>query len=116
MSDVSSELKLQPRERNWASLNLCLGIGILVSIGLPLAYRSLNVVTEREIQEKTIADLEGKLARSRMLNARLNREMQLAATDPDYLETYARDHVTPGYMKKGEIIFRLPEAGGTAHD
>lgn len=109
MNDASSELKPQPRERNWAGLNLCLAVLIVVALAIPLTFGSLSVVKEREAQEKEIIDLEGRLERARMFNARLSREMQLATTDPEYLETFARDNVTPGYMKKGEIIFRLPE-------
>ncbi len=111
MNDTSSELKPQSRERNWAGLNLCLFVLIVVAVALPFTFRSLSVVKEREAQDKEITELEAKLERARMFNTRLSREMQLASTDPEYLETFARDNVTPGYMKKGEIIFRLPEKG-----
>lgn len=115
MNGDLSEFKKRPREWNWTSLNLCLTVLIAVGIALPLTYRSLGVVKEREAQEKTIAELEGKIDRARVQFRRLSREVQLAATDSEYLGTFARDHVTPGYMKPGEIIFRLPSKVGGFH-
>ena len=42
-----------------------------------------------------------------MQHRRLTRDVSLLNTDPEYLSLFARDGLTPGYMKEGETIFRL---------
>ena len=42
-----------------------------------------------------------------MQHRRLTRDVSMLGTDRDYLSIFARDGLTPGYMKPGEIIFRL---------
>ena len=107
MSDASSEFQYSARDRIWSKLNKCLGVLIAVGIALPLAYRSLPVVREKEEQDKYLAGLEAKLDAARMQNRRLSRDVDALKTDGEYLAIYARDRLIPGYMKEGELIFRI---------
>ena len=107
MSDASSEIHFSARDRIWSKLNKCLGVLIAVGIALPLAYRSLPVVKEKAAQDATLAALETNLDAARMQNRRLHRDVEMLKTDGEYLAMYARDRLTPGYMKDGELIFRI---------
>lgn len=114
MSDRFSQPKRKLRDRNWTGLNLCLLVLILVGVALPLTYKSLGVVKEKEVQDRLLAELEKKRDRARIQNQRLSREVQLAVADPEYQETLARDHGETGHMKKGEVIFRIMGGGPSA--
>jgi cell division protein FtsB len=105
--DASSEIGYTSRERIWSKLNKCLGVFIAVGIAIPLAYRSLPVVKEKAAQDMKIADLERMIAMANMQKNRLDRDVELLKTDPEYLGIYARDNLSPGYMKEGETIFRI---------
>ena len=107
MGDASSEFGYSSRDRIWAKLNKCLGVFIAVGIVLPLAYRSLPVVKEKSAQDARVAELEARLETALMQHRRLTRDVSMLGTDRDYLSIFARDGLTPGYMKPGEIIFRL---------
>jgi cell division protein FtsB len=113
VGDASSEIGYSSRDRIWAKLNKCLGVFIAVGIVLPLAYRSLPVVKEKSAQDAKVAELEARLETALMQHRRLSRDVSLlTSTDPEYLSMFARDGLTPGYMKEGEVIFRL-ERGQT---
>jgi cell division protein FtsB len=105
--DASSEIGYSSRDRIWAKLNKCLGVFIAVGIVLPLAYRSLPVVKEKAAQDAKVAELQSRLENALMHHRRLERDVSLLKTDPDYLSIFARDGLEPGYMKEGETIFRL---------
>jgi cell division protein FtsB len=105
--DASSEIGFSSRDRIWAKLNKCLGVFIAVGIVLPLAYRSLPVVKEKAAQDAKVAELETRLETAQMHHRRLERDVSLLKTDRDYLSMFARDGLSPGYMKEGETIFRL---------
>ena len=107
MGDASSEIGFSSRDRIWSKLNKCLGVFIAVGIVLPLAYRSLPVVKEKAAQDAKLAELEARLETAQMLHRRLARDVSLLTTDPDYLSMFARDNLPPGYMRDGEIIFRI---------
>ena len=106
MSDAF-EIQYTSRERIWSKLNKCLLVFIGAGIALPLLYRSLPVVKEKAAQDGRVKELEEKIESSRMLNNRLKREVSLLETDPEFAAIYARDRLTPGYMKDGELIFRI---------
>jgi cell division protein FtsB len=107
VGDASSEIGYSSRDRIWSKLNKCLGVFIAVGIVLPLAYRSLPVVKEKAAQDAKMAELESRLETAQMQHRRLTRDVSLLNTDPEYLSLFARDGLTGGYMKEGEIIFRL---------
>ena len=107
MGDASSEIGFSSRDRIWSKLNKCLGVFIAVGVVLPLAYRSLPVVKEKAAQDAKVADLETRLESALMQHRRLSRDVTLLRTDPEYLSIYARDALSPGYMKEGETIFRI---------
>ena len=107
MSDASLEIQYTSRERIWSKLNKCLLVFIGAGIALPLLYRALPIVKEKAAQDSRAKELEEKIESSRMLNNRLKREVSLLETDPEFAAIFARDRLTPGYMKEGELIFRI---------
>ena len=107
MSDASLEIQYSSRERIWSKLNKCLLVFIGAGIALPLLYRALPIVKEKAAQDARMKELEELVDKKRMENNRLKREVQLLETDPEYAAIFARDRLTPGYMKEGEVIFRI---------
>ncbi len=107
MNDVASEHNYRPRPNVWSRLNVCLGVFIAVVVALTLTYQALPFVKEKATQDTKIAELGTNLDAARMFNKRLALEVRLLQTDPDFLAVYARDRLTPGYMREGETIFRI---------
>ena len=108
MIDAASEFKHAPRERHLSRLNKILVVLIAVGVVVPVAYRTLPVVKDKNAQDATLAAAEAELDETRMLCARLTKEVHLLRNDSDYLGIFARDQVSPGYMEKGETIFQFP--------
>jgi cell division protein FtsB len=107
VNDVSSEHSYRPRTTVWSRLNICLGVFIAFVVALTLGYQVLPFVKEKATQDTKIAELGKNLDAARMYNKRLALEVRLLQTDPDFLAVYARDRLTPGYMREGETIFRI---------
>jgi cell division protein FtsB len=105
---AASDFKPQPRERDFSRLNQILIVLIAVVLAAPIAYQKLPLVREKALQETELASAEAQLEETRMLHARLTKEVSLLETDPEYLGVFARDLVDPGYMDRGETIFRFP--------
>jgi cell division protein FtsB len=84
-----------------------LGLALAAGLVVVVTYRSLPWVKEKAAQDARAAELQEKLDQAQMLNHRLNREITRLQNDPDFLAVYARDRVVPGYMKPGEIIYRI---------
>jgi cell division protein FtsB len=104
---ASSELIFAPRDKILSRLNKVLVVLIAVGLALPFAYRRIPLVQEKAALDKSLADAETLLVKAQMLNKRLEREVKLLQTNPEYLAIYVRDRVNPGYMEKGETIFRF---------
>ncbi len=107
MKDSSSHLRQAPPERFLTRLNKILVALIVAAAVIPLTYRALPGVSEKAAQDKQLAAAEAELDEARMINSRLTREVTLLRNDSEYLSIFARDAVSPGYMKPGETIFRL---------
>lgn len=107
MKDVASELGRRPRTSIWSRFNVILGLALAAGLVVVMTYRSLPWVKEKDAQDARAAQLQDKLDQAQMLNQRLNREITRLQNDPDFLAVYARDRVVPGYMKQGEVIYRV---------
>ncbi len=107
MNDLSSELSYRHRTNVWNRLNVCLGVLIAIVVAFTLGFHALPFVKEKSTQDMKIGELGKNLDAARMFNKRLALEVRLLQTDPDFLAVYARDRLTPGYMREGETIFRI---------
>lgn len=100
------------RRRNpavWHYLNRFLTVLIVIA---GLLFVALTFYPEWRHRNSLAARLEeeqAKLAAEQLLQKKREREVNLLQTDPEYVETIARDKL--GVMKEGETIFRLD--GGT---
>jgi cell division protein FtsB len=103
------EIALHHKSRTciWSRLNIFLSVLIAAGICILVLYRNLPWIKDREMQDARVSELEGQIDSARMLNKRLTREVTLLQTNPEYLAIYARDRLSPGYMKQGETIFRI---------
>jgi cell division protein FtsB len=108
VKDAASHFQHAPPERFLTRLNKILIALIVAAAVIPLTYRVLPGVSEKARQDEMLATMEAQLDEARMVNSRLAREVTLLRNDGEYLSLFARDAVTPGYMKPGETIFRLP--------
>jgi cell division protein FtsB len=107
VKDAASHFQHAPPERFLSRLNKVLLALIVTAAVIPLTYRVLPGVSEKARQDEMLTTMEAQLEDARMVNSRLTREITLLRNDGEYLSLFARDAVTPGYMKPGETIFRL---------
>jgi cell division protein FtsB len=114
VKDVASELGRRPRTSIWSRFNVILGLALAAGLVVVVTYRSLPWVKEKAAQDAHASELQDKLDQAQMLNHRLNREITRLQNDPDFLAVYARDRVVPGYMKQGEVIYRIEKGDVTA--
>ena len=91
----------------WQQLNRILR-GLLC-IAFALVIISLFIPQHKKLtQSRTeIDNLQAQVTEQKMRLARQTREVNLLKTDPEYLETIARDRLD--LMKDGETIFRLEQ-------
>ena len=92
----------------WQQLNRVLRF--LLAIAFLLVIVSLFLPQYKKIKQSRaeIDALQSQVTEQKMLLARQTREVNLLKTDPEYLETIARDRLD--LMKEGETIFRLEES------
>jgi cell division protein FtsB len=107
VKEAVSELSRRPRISIWSRFNVVLGLALAVGLVIAVTYRNLPWVKEKAAQDARATELTTKLENARMLNQRLNREVNRLQNDPEFLAVFARDRVVPGYMKPGETIFRI---------
>jgi len=62
-------------------------------------------VNELHVYREKVETKQSELEAAKKLNAEQNEKLHLLQTDPEYVETIARDRLD--LMKEGETIFRL---------
>ncbi len=98
----------------WHRLNRVLTVFVVAGLFLLIGVMFYPVWHKQQDMRRNIVALERVQSEK---NARLRaaqRELELLRTDPDYVETIARDRL--GLMKPGETIFRVefPRTIGTS--
>lgn len=98
----------------WSRLNRLLTVFVLVGVLVLVGIMFYPVWQKQQDMRRNIAALERDKAKKSILLRDAHREIELLRTDPDYVETIARDRL--GLMKPGETIFRveLPRTLGTS--
>jgi len=91
----------------WQQLNRILRC--LLAVALTLVIISLFIPQHKKLTQSRaeIDNLQAQVTEQKMLLARRTREVNLLKTDPEYLETIARDRLD--LMREGETIFRLEQ-------
>ena len=108
MTHAASDFKHAPRERTLSRLNKVLLALIALAVVIPFTYRALPIVREKRAMEGAVADAEARLEELRMQRQHKQRVVTFLKNDPEFLGLYLRDLLRPGYMAKGETIFRFP--------
>jgi cell division protein FtsB len=86
----------------------------LIAVACLLVIVSLFMPQHKKLVQSRaeIETLEAQVSEHKMLLARHTREVTLLKTDPEYLETIARDRLD--LMKEGETVFRLEQPQSSA--
>lgn len=98
----------------WHQANRVLIAIIMVAIFAAIGFTFYPVLQKQQDMHRNRTALEQARAEKTLRLRNAQRELELLRTDPDYVETIARDRL--GLMKPGETIFRveLPRAIGTS--
>lgn len=106
MIDPDFDIKRRPREHFLSRFNKILLALIAVAVVLPLTYRALPIVKEKNELQVKIAEAEASVSGARMKLAQLKRELMML-NDPAYRGFFLYDQGR-GHMRPGETIFRFP--------
>ena len=96
----------------WNVLNRFLIAAIILVICAAGALAFIPIMKQRGLQTSQIERLQADLAKQKAILARRTREADLLKSDPEYIETIARDRLD--MMKPGETIIRLEPARSPA--
>ena len=98
----------------WNRLNRLLAVFVLAGVLILVGVMFYPVWLKQQEMRRHLASLERDQAKKTILLRDAHREIELLRTDPDYVETIARDRL--GLMKPGETIFRveIPRTLGTS--
>jgi len=100
-----AEPKGRSNPRVWHYLNRFM---VLIILLVASAFGVLTFYPAWIRRDELVGQLEAeqaKLAAEQLLQKQRSREVKLLQTDPEYVETIARDKL--GVMKPGETIYRL---------
>ena len=89
----------------WHALNRFLIGAIILAICFGGAITFLPIIKQRHDENTRIEALQRDLAKEKALYERRKREVSLLQSDPEYVETIARDRLD--MMKPGETILRI---------
>ncbi len=98
----------------WHRLNRMLTVFVVAGLFLLVGVMFYPVWEKQQDMRRQMAVLERAQAEKTTRLRGAQRELELLRTDPDYVETIARDRL--GLMKPGETIFRVefPRTIGTS--
>lgn len=98
----------------WHQANRVLMAIIVVGLFVVIGFAFYPVWHQQQSMHKSKTTLELAKAEKTSLLRHAQRKLELLRTDPDYVETIARDRL--GLMKPNETIFRveLPRTIGTS--
>lgn len=98
----------------WHRLNRVLSVFVVVGLFLLIGVIFYPVWQKQREMRAHIVSLEQERAQKASRLHESQRELELLRTDPEYVETIARDRLN--VMKPGETIFRveLPRTIGTS--
>ena len=102
---LQAEPKGRYNPRVWHYLNRFM---VLIILLVASAFGVLTFYPAWIRRDELVGQLEAeqaKLAAEQLLQKQRSREVNLLQTDPEYVETIARDKL--GVMKPGETIYRL---------
>ncbi|HWL54079.1 MAG TPA: septum formation initiator family protein [Chthoniobacteraceae bacterium] len=93
----------------WPVLNRLVVATIILALCVGAVVAFLPILNQRKAQARRLNELRTEVARQEALIAKNSRAVELLKSDPEYIETIARDRLD--LMKPGETIFRI-EADG----
>ena len=105
MSATLSTLRQPIKGGIWPALNRLMIVTIVLLVGTILGQRFLPEVGKRKEAEAKRDALQAMIDVERQRSTRLNREVALLQTDPEYIGLIARDRLD--LMKEGEMIYRV---------
>jgi cell division protein FtsB len=89
----------------WTTLNRFIVFLIFLAAGTVIFFFFQPELNQLDEMRRNHTELQAREEQVLIEQLRLNREKELLATDPSYLENIARDKLD--LMKPGETIFRL---------
>lgn len=92
----------------WSLLSKILALAVLVGLAAALGLWIYPEVVARNRLATNLEEKQGQLGAEQLLRKQREREKFLLESDPEYIETIARDRLD--LMKEGETIFRLDAA------
>lgn len=93
----------------WPILNRLVMAVIIFALCVGGTVAFLPILSQRKAQAQRLDELKAEVARQEALIAKNSRAVELLKSDPEYIETVARDRLD--LMKPGETIVRI-EADG----
>jgi len=93
----------------WPILNRMVVATIILALCVGAVVAFLPILNQRKAQAQRLEQLRAEVARQEALITKNSRAVELLKSDPEYIETIARDRLD--LMKPGETIFRI-EADG----
>ncbi len=96
----------------WSILNRFLIGAIIVLLTVAAAATFIPLLHKRDEEQARLTVLREQAAKEKALLARRTREVEWLRTNPEYVETRARD--TLDLMKPGETILRFDDAAEEA--
>lgn len=106
MRKVLADMHVPPVARRWA-----IRVAIVLGIALAIAYLPWRVGGGGEQAERLRGQLAHMKEEARALeedNLRLERDLRALRTDPQVIETFARDEL--GMVYPGELVLRVEDA------
>lgn len=89
----------------WHFLNRFMWLLICAALLVIIGSAFIPLMQTKKDQAARIAQLKAEVAHQKELLSLHAKEAQLLKSDPDYIETVARDRLN--LMKKGETIYRI---------